>query len=83
MALHKLLLESVMRPRYHPYICITFEPLKTVLSQTYSNAAPAMRFGAAGACAAAPGFWRMSLIAVSMSQPQNVINGKSRAHRVV
>ena len=72
-----------MQPRYHPYICITLESSKIVLTQTYSNAAPALRFGAARARAAAQGLWCMYAKAQAMSQPQNVINDKSRAHRVV
>jgi len=52
-----------------------------MLNQTNSNAAQAMRSGAAYACAR--GYWCMpSSFAAMTSQQQNVINGKTRAHRV-
>ena len=52
-----------------------------MLNQTHTLAAQAMRSSAAYACAR--GVWRMpSSFAAMTSQQQNVINGKTRAHRV-
>ena len=48
----------------------------------HGNAVQALRSGAVLVCARA-GLWCMSSsFAVAYSQPQYVINGKSRAHRV-
>lgn len=54
-----------------------------MFNQIHGNAVQALRSGAALVCASASGLWCMSSsFAVAHSQPEYVINGKSRAHRV-
>jgi len=62
-------LKSVISPGYHRDHCITFDPLNHMLNQTNSNAAQAMRSGAAYACARC-GYWCMPSSFAAMTSPQ-------------